>query len=222
MPGSGSQEHRLSCLGWSGVPCFRNGSVSEAMVASPLGRCDGRVRCKRHPRRMCPPRQHPRYASAAGLQNSRFGGSSCLFQLQTGPSSLATADARQPCRGRRSPAWPGGRLSQGLALLPRPACSEPVLLGRPFWITTGGGDDCSGAPSRRLHPDGGAPGPEDAPPPASGVPSHTLRNHSPAFSLSRSVQLNLEACSEASSGNSCSTFVVLRRVLSCRRKGTPS
>lgn len=52
--------------------------------------------------------------------------------------------------------------------------------------------------------------------------SQTFRNHWPALSLCRTVQLSMEAGLRASSGNSSSTLVVRRKVASCMRKGTPS
>lgn len=53
-------------------------------------------------------------------------------------------------------------------------------------------------------------------------PRTTLRNHCPALSCCRSVQLKFEAFSICLSGKTFSTSVVLCRVRSCIRKGTPS
>lgn len=50
----------------------------------------------------------------------------------------------------------------------------------------------------------------------------TLRNHRPALSCCRSVQLKNAASSICLSGKMFSTSVVLRRVRSCIRNGMPS
>lgn len=52
--------------------------------------------------------------------------------------------------------------------------------------------------------------------------AHTFRNHWPAFSELKSVQLKSEASSYCLSGNTRLTFVVLLRVRSLMRNGTPS
>lgn len=52
--------------------------------------------------------------------------------------------------------------------------------------------------------------------------TNTLRNHCPALSCCRSVQLKCEASSVCLPGKTFSTFVVLSKVWSCIRKGTPS